>query len=192
MISEQLKELIRPAVLVQKIIWFVIVGSIIFYIGFVYIFLGGNKALTSPVSGDMDIFIYLLAGAAFVGSILYHRYSLSDKKLKQFLSKDVDLELLAKDPRTKKIDTGKLGKLNSLPVLETKIYSLMFELQKITILSLILNELIVIFGSAIAFMNEDVSKIVPFGIISPVLCFWMFPRAQAIIKRAEQLISTNE
>ena len=187
MISEQLKELIRPAVLVQKIIWFVIVGSIIFYIGFVYIFIGGNKALTTSIGSNVDLLIYVLAGAAFIGSILYYRYSLSDSRLKQFMSKDVDLELLAKDPRTKKIDAGKLSRLNSLSVLETKIYSLMFELQKITILSLILNELIVIFGSALAFISEDVSRIVPFGIVSLVLSFWMFPRAQSLIKRVQNL-----
>ncbi len=192
MISEQLKELIRPAILVQKLIWFVIVGSIIFYIGFVYIFIGGNKSLTSSIGSNLELLIYILTGASLLGSILYYRYSLSDSRLKHFLSRDVDLEFLAKAPRTTKIDTGKLAKLNSLSVLEARIYSLMFELQKITILSLILNELIVIFGSAIAFMNEDVSKIVPFGIVSLVLSFWMFPRAQSIIKRAEQLISTNE
>lgn len=192
MISEQLKELIRPAILVQKLIWFVIVGSIIFYIGFVYIFIGGNKSLTSSIGSNLELLIYILTGAFLLGSILYYRYSLSDSRLKQFLSRDVDLNLLAKDPRTRKIDTDELARLNSLSVAETKIYSLMFELQKITILSLILNELIVIFGSAIAFMNEDVSKIVPFGIVSLVLSFWMFPRAQSIIKRAEQLISTNE
>jgi len=115
MISEQLKELIRPVALVQKIIWFVIVGSIIFYIGFVYIFIGGNKALTSSIGSNIELLIYILAGAAFVGSILYHRYSLSDSRLKQFMSKDVDLDLLAKDPRTKIIEVAKLTKLNSLP-----------------------------------------------------------------------------
>jgi hypothetical protein len=190
--SEELKELIRPAVLVQKILWFVIVGSIIFYIGFVYIFIGGNKALTSSIGSNVELLIYILAGAITLGSIVYYRYSLSDNQLKKFMSKDVDLDLLAKDPRTKKIDAGKLARLNSLSVLETKIYSLMFELQKITILTLILNELIVIFGSALAFISEDVSKIVPFGIVSLVLSFWMFPRAQAMIKRAGQLISTNQ
>jgi len=187
MISEQLKELIRPVALVQKIIWFVIVGSIIFYIGFVYIFIGGNKALTSSIGSNIELLIYILAGAAFVGSILYHRYSLSDSRLKQFMSKDVDLDLLAKDPRTKIIEVAKLTKLNSLSVLETKIYSFMFELQKITLLSLILTELIVIFGSALAFISEDVSKIVPFGIVSLVLSFWMFPRPESLINRVQNL-----
>ena len=187
MISEQLKELIRPAVLVQKIIWFVIVGSIIFYIGFVYLFLGDNKALTSSIGGYIEPLIYILAGVCVLGSIFYYRYALSENQLRQFLNKDVDLELLAKNPKTKEMDRAKLEKLNSLPKGETKIYSLMFELQKITILTLILNELTVIFGSVLAFVNDDASKVIPFAIGSLVLSFWMFPRAQAIIKRAEKL-----
>ncbi len=187
MISEELKELIRPAILVQKILWFVIVGSIIFYIGFVYIFIGGNEVLATSIGSGIELLIYVLAGAATLGSIFYYRYALSSKNLKRFMSKEVDLELLAKDPRTKKIDAGKLAKLKSLSVLEIKIYSLMFELQKITLLSLILIELMVIFGSALAFMNEDVSKIVPFGIVSLVLSFWMFPRPESLIKRGQNL-----
>jgi len=187
MISEELKELIRPPILVQKILWFVIIGSIIFYIGFVYIFVGGNKALTTSITSSIELLIYVLAGSAMLGSIFYYRYALSDKYLKRFLSKDVDIELLAKNPRTKEIDTSKLAQLNSLSAAELKIYSLMFELQKITILTLILNELIVIFGSAISFINDDVSKIVPFGIVSLFLSFWMFPKPQSLIKRVLSL-----
>lgn len=187
MISDQLKELIRPPVLVQKIIWFVIVGSIIFYIGFVYLFVGDNRALTTPIGSYIEPLIYILAGACVLGSIFYYRYALSEDKLSQFMNKDVDLELLAKNPKTKEIDQAKLGKLNSLPDPETKVYSLMFELQKITILTLILNELTVIFGSVLAFVTDDPSKIIPFAIGSLVLSFWMFPRPLALIARVQSL-----
>lgn len=183
MISEELKELIRPAILVQKILWFIIVGSIIFYIGFVYIFLGANKALAAPVGSTTELLIYILAGAVTIVSIIYYYHALSDGRLKRFMSKDADLDLLAKDPRSNKIDEAKLAKLKPLSAYERKIYSLMFELQKITLLSLILLELMVILGSALAFLNEDASIIVPFGIVSLVLCFWMFPRAQSLIRR---------
>jgi len=192
MISEELKELIRSPILVQKILWFVIVGSIIFYISFVYIFVGGSRVLVISIGSAIELLIYILAGIAMLGSIFYYRYALSDNHLKKFMSKDVDIELLAKNPSTKEVDTNKLGQLKALSPSELKIYSLMFEVQKITIITLILNELIVIFGSAISFMNDDVSKIVPFGIVSLVLSFWMFPRAQSVIKRVGQLISTNK
>lgn len=185
--SKELLELIRPAIMVQKILWFVIVGSIIFYIGFVYIFIGGNIALSTSIGSNLEILIYILAGAAAVGSVYYFRYSMSDNHLLKFMAKDVDVESLVKNPRTKEIDEAKLARLNSLTPKELKIYSLMFEYQKIIIITLILNELIVILGSALSFINDDTSKIFPFGILSLVLSFWMFPRPQPLIKRVQSL-----
>lgn len=187
MISEDLKELIRSPILVQKILWFVIVGSIIFYISFVYIFVGGSRVLVISIGSAIELLIYILAGIAMLGSIFYYRYALSDNHLKKFMSKDVDIGLLAKSPSTKEVDTNKLAQLKALSPSELKIYSLMFELQKIIVVTLILNEIIVILGSAISFINDDVSKIVPFGIVSLVLSFWMFPKPQSLIKRVQSL-----
>ena len=186
MISDELKELIRPVVLVQKIIWFVIVGSIIFYISFIYKFVGENKALATPVGDYIEPLIYLLACSCVLGSIFYYRYALSDNRLSQFMNKDLDLEALVTNPIKKEVDTARLDELRSLSDKEAKIYSLMFELQKITIITLILNELTAIFGSVLAFVNDDASKIIPFAIGSLVLSFWMFPRYRALIKRVQK------
>ena len=187
MISDKLKELIRPPILVQRLLWFVIVGSIIFYICFVYIFVGGNIILTASFSSNIEVVVYVLAGLAGVGSIYYYQRALSTDKLREFMDKDMDLESFAKDPRTKGIDEAKLKALNSLSAQDQKIYSLMFEYQKIIIITLILNEIIVILGSVLSFINDDVSRIVPFGIVSLVLCFWMFPRPYSLIDRVHKL-----
>lgn len=187
MISDELKELIRPVVLVQRIIWFVIVGSIIFYIGFVYIFVGENKALATPIGGYIEPLIYVLAGASVLGSILYYRYALSESRIRQFMDKDADIKSMVTNPRTKEVDRAKFDRLNSLSDHDAKIYSLMFDLQKITILVLILNELTAIFGSVLAFVYDDAQKIIPFAIASLVLSFWMFPRHLSLIKRVKSL-----
>ncbi|MEM7007751.1 MAG: hypothetical protein AAF462_01300 [Thermodesulfobacteriota bacterium] len=187
MISDELNELIRPVVLVQKLIWFIIVGSIIFYIGFVYFFTGENKAISSPDISYLQPLIYILASLSVLGSIFYYRYALSESKLNQFMTKDVDIQSLVMNPRTKEIDSDKLAKLKSLSDRDTKIYSLMFELQKITIIVLILNEVTAILGSVLAFVNDDAAKIVPFAIASLVLSFWMFPRHMPLIKKADSL-----
>ena len=183
MISDELKELIRPVVLVQKIIWFIIVGSIIFYISFIYKFVGENKVLATSVSGYIEPLIYVLASACVLGSIFYYRYSLSENKLRQFMSKDLDLEALVTNPIKKEIDQVRLEQLRSFSDHQAKIYSLMFELQKITIITLILNELTAIFGSVLSFVYDDASKIIPFAIASLVLSFWMFPRHMSLIKK---------
>ncbi|MGB3730006.1 MAG: hypothetical protein WBA70_12245, partial [Thermodesulfobacteriota bacterium] len=69
MISEELKELIRSPILVQKILWIVIVGSIVFYISFVYIFVGGSRVLVISIGSAIELLIYILAGIAMLGSI---------------------------------------------------------------------------------------------------------------------------
>ena len=103
------------------------------------------------------------------------------------MSNDLDLEALVTNPRTKEIDNAKLDQLSSLSDQETKLYSLMFELQKITIIALILNEITAILGSVLAFVNDDASKIIPFAIGSLFLSFWMFPRYKSIIKKLNSL-----
>ena len=187
MISKELKELLNPVILVQKILWFVIFGSVIFYIAFVYIFVDGNLTLTFSSGGDFEILIYFLALAAAAGSVYYYRHSLSDKNLKSFMTNDFDIELLARNPRTREIDEAKFLSLKTLTKDELGIYSLMFEYQKIIMITLILNEIIVILGSVLSFINDDVSKIVPFGIVSVALCFWVFPRPHILITRAQNL-----
>ena len=187
MISDDLKELIRPVVLVQRIIWFVIVGSIIFYISFIYKFVGENKVLATSAGGYVEPLIYVLAAACVLGSILYYRHALSSGRLSQFMGNDVDLNSLVMNPRTKEIDNVRLEQLKSLPDNELKIYSLMFELQKVTIISLILNEITAILGSVLAFVNDDASKIIPFAIGSLVLSFWMFPRHRSLITKVSSL-----
>lgn len=150
-------------------------------------FVGGDAVLVISISGAIELLMYLLAVLSVLGSIYYYRYAQSGKYLRAFMGKDVDVELLAKNPRTKEIDSEKVAQLNSLSSMELKIYSLMFDLQKTTIITLILNELIVIFGSAVSFFNDDVSKIIPFGIVSLVLSFWMFPRPHSLIKKVQTL-----
>jgi len=187
MISKRLNELIRPLILVQRIIWFIITLSIVFFISFIYFTVGGTITAGSGIGIRMEIFVYLLSGACAAGSIFYYRYSISDNKLKQFISRDLDVVYLAKDTRTKKVDEDILEKLNSLPEIDAKIYSLMFEYQKNITVSLISCELVIIFGSALSFTSENFFRIVPFAIVSIILCVWMFPRPQSLIRRVHNL-----
>ena len=187
MISTNLKELIRPVILVQKIIWFIIVFSILFYIVLLYFLLGGTMVNVASAGYGLEVLIYILSGASAAGSAYYYSYSISDRKLRKFVAQDLDIEQLAKDPRTSEVDDEKLDKLNSIPNVEAKIYSLMFEFQQSITISLLLSELIVIFGSTLSFLTGDFSRIVPFAIVSVILCIWMFPKPQSLIKRIYKL-----
>lgn len=189
MISIELKKLIRPLVIVQQVIWFAITGSIVFYTGIAYILVRNRVADDLSRPGGLGIALYAAAFAAAVCSIFYRRYSLSDKSITNVLSRDIDPARLAQNARTKSIDPVKLGQLESLTEFELKVFSLMYELQKITFINLFLNEIVVILGFVFAFFSGDPAKILPFAVISLVLSFWMFPRPGKLISRARYLFA---
>lgn len=190
MITTELNKLIRPLVIVQQIIWFAITGSIVFYTVIAYILIGkGGSEDLSPTRG-LETALYVAALAASICSIFYRRYALSGKSIRNILRRDINPESLAQNPRTKSIDPVKLGQLESLTEFELKVFSLMYELQKITFINLFLNEIVVILGLVLAFTSGDPAKIIPFAVVSLVLSFWMFPRSGKLISRARNLYAT--
>jgi hypothetical protein len=159
----------------------------LFYIVLLYFLLGGTIADGASAAYGLQVLIYILSGTSAAVSVYYYRYSISNTKLEKFMAQVLDIEQLTKDPRTSKIDDEKLNKLKSISDTEAKIYSLMFEFQKNITISLLLSELVVIFGSTLSFLTGDFSRIVPFTIVSVILCIWMFPKPQSLIKRAQKL-----
>lgn len=190
MISTELKKLIQPLVIVQQVIWFAITGSIVFYTAIAYVLVGNGGTGDLSQTQGLGAALYAAALAAAVCSIFYRRYSLSDKSVMKILSRDIDPARLAQNARTKSIDPVKLGQLESLTEFELKVFSLMYELQKITFINLFLNEIVVILGFVFAFLSGDPAKILPFAVISLILSFWMFPRSGKLISRARYLYAT--
>lgn len=190
MISTELKKLIRPLIIVQQVIWFAITGSIVFYAVIAYILVGSGGTDDISRSRGLGTALYVAALAVAICSIFYRRYSMSDKSITKILSRNIDPARLAQNARTKSIDSVKLGQLESLTEFELKVFSLMYELQKITFISLFLNEIMVIIGFVLAFLSGDPANILPFAVISLVLSFWMFPRSGKLIERARYLYAT--
>lgn len=185
--SAQLRQLIRPLVLIQMVIWFVITASILFYFGIVYVLVGNSGTSTLEIIGTFETVIYIVAAVVSLGSIFYRRHALSAESLASSLEKDVNLEELSTDPRTKRVDADKLGRLESLSDFEKRAFSLMYYLQKVTFINLFLNETVVVLGFVLAFLSGDPQKIIPFGVVSLVLSLWMFPRPGAVIEGARTI-----
>lgn len=187
MISTQLRQLIRPLVLIQRVIWVVITGSILFYFGIVYVLVGNSGTGTLPKMDGFETVMYIVAAAVSVCSIFSHRHALSGESLARNLKKDVNVEELSRDPRTKRIDADKLGRLESLSDFEKRAFSLMYYLQRVTFINLFLNETVVVLGFVLAFLSGDPQKIILFGVVSLALSVWMFPRPGAAIDRARNI-----
>lgn len=189
MLSPQLRQLIRPLVVTQQIIWVVITGSILFYFGVIYL-LAVSQGSYSPFRlRGVETILYTAAFLVSVSSVYFRQRSLSDKTIRRFLKNGLDLEELATDPRTKKTDSEKLSRLMSLSDFEQKVYSLIYRLQRITFINLFLNEVVVIIGFVLAFLSGEPGKIIPFGVVSFLLSIWMYPQTGKITERARDLYS---
>lgn len=187
MITPQLKHLIRPSVLVMRTVWAIITGSVLFYLVLAYVLVAGGRSAGLPGIGVMEAVIYLAAAAAAVASVLYHRYSLSDDRLSMFLKRDVDVADLSRAMGAKGAEYGQLARIESMSDFDRRALSLMYELQKISLINLILNEMVIILGFVIAFLSGYYLKIVPFGIVSLLLCIWMFPKPELVIEKARNI-----
>jgi len=187
MISSQFKDLIHPNVLVQRVVWIAITGSIIFYFVFVYIFVREGRTQAFEKSEGLEAVLYAAAAITAICSILYRRYSLSDERLTKILNREIDIRTLAKSSGTGTSEHEKLARLEALSDFEKKVLSLMCDLQKSTHINLIINETVAILGLVLAFLSGDPLKIIPFGIVSLLLNIWMFPRPEAILEKAQNL-----
>ena len=183
MISTELKELIHPVVLVQKIIWYAITTSVIFYTVFVYIFFGTASSAPSSGGGSTEMLIYIISIAAVAGSVYYRRYYMTEANINKFVSKNHSTDELSRDPRTKKPDPAKLSQLESLIPAELGIYALMMEFQKYLLINLALNEIVIVLGLALALLSDDPSTIIPFAVVSLVLDIWIYPKPNLLIQR---------
>lgn len=183
MITPQLKDLIRPLILVQRVIWIIITCSILFYSFLAFILIGTNKTSDVGMMG-LEMVLYIAAVVFAASSVLYHRYSLSDAHLSMFLKRDVEVADLSRAVGAKGAEYGQLAQIESMSDFDRRALSLMYELQKVSLINLILNEMVIILGFVIAFLSGYYLKIVPFGIVSLLLCIWMFPKPESIVERA--------
>jgi len=175
--TPQLNRLISARVLAERAVWVIITGSVVFYFFLAYKIAGVSAgAGRGGLSGAEPLF-YIAAAAAAVFSIIYHRRSFSDDGVRAILSK---------------FDAGSHGieDVSALSGSEKRAFFLLNELQKASIINLIINEIVIIIGFVLSFLSGDFVKIIPFGVASLLLCLWMFPRTESVAKRACGLYSS--
>ena len=184
-ISPRLNKLIRPLVLTERVIWLAITGSVLFYCLMAFVLAGSGSPRIGSAGLDAVIYAAALSAAGF--SAFYRRRALSDERISLAMKNGEDFAKLTADPRTKSIDTEHHSILESLDAFEKAAYALMAGLQKTTLISLVLNEFVVVLGFVLAFLSGDPYKIIPFGFAALLLNLWMFPRPGTLIRRARSL-----
>ncbi len=93
--SPAVRELLRPAMFVNSILWFVLTASIFIY-GLVAYFLAQRNPGPTDVSEEFQLALGGVAILTGLGSLLVPRILLSDKRLREAMRPDPDPEALAR------------------------------------------------------------------------------------------------
>ena len=178
--NPRLERLMRTRSLTERIVWAVITGSVLFYFFIAYLFVLQNTgAGVRAVSGLAPVF-YTVAAVAAAISVVYRIRSFSHGRIREILG-NYNPDASPGDELTGNTDTDDVNALN---VSEKKALFLLNELQKASIINLILNEIVIMIGFVLTFLSGDIGKIIPFGVASILLCLWMFPRTESMVKKA--------
>jgi len=178
--NPQFKPLIRERALTERIVWAIITGSVVFYFFLAYILVGENpSAGVMGVSGAEPLF-YIAAASVAAFSIVYRRRSFSDERIRAVLS-NFDTGAFPHEAVGGRPGSDGIDSMSALSESEKRVLYLLNELQKSSIINLILNELVIMTGFVLSFLSGDFMKIIPFGAASLVLCIWMFPRTESVI-----------
>jgi hypothetical protein len=179
--------MIRPNVIAEYAVWAVITVSVLFYFVLSYV-LAKNGLSAGIRSADNVQTVFYTAGALVAAaSVLFRRYSFSDKHMLAIIKKDVDVTALSGSLGIERAGSGRSALFNALGEDELRAVTLMNELVKASIINLVLNEMVALLGFVLAFLSGEFMKIIPFGLASLLLNIWMFPRPESVIERSQKL-----
>ncbi|HVY56095.1 MAG TPA: hypothetical protein VHC46_10100 [Thermodesulfobacteriota bacterium] len=182
--TDQFKQLVRARLLIVRIVWVIITGSVVFYFFITYLLTLENTGVgVRAVSGAAPAF-YIAAAVVAVISVIFRIWSFSRGRIGEILG-NYRPDTLASDAATKHARPDGMDNTETLSESEKRTLFLLNELQKYSLINMILNEMVIMIGFVFAFISEDFVKIVPFGAASLLLCLWMFPRAGSVAEKAQ-------
>ena len=115
------------------------------------------------------------------------RYFFSDARISEQLEKEVSVDGLVVNPRTRKVDPALLEKIKALDPLEIKLYGFVKKSMMPLIICLGVNDTIAVFGMAMALITTNREAVIPFAAASLALNAFMFPRLHRVASRAMNL-----
>lgn len=180
--NPQFSRLVRNRAITERIVWAIITGSVVFYFFIAYVLTGESPGAGVEALKDAEPLFYAAAAAVAAFSVYYRRRSFSDDRIKVLL-REFDTGVFPEHNVSDRPGRDGRDGLSALKDSEKRAVFLMNELQKSSIINLILNEFVIMIGFALSFLSCDFMKIIPFGAASLVLCIWMFPRTESVIDK---------
>ena len=172
------RELLRPVMLVNSILWFALTASIFIY-GITAYIVSQDRA-PADVSDGLQLGLRIAAIITALLSLSVMRVFLSDDRLRKAMEPEASSEELAGQLN----DEERLGKIQSLSPAERKLLRVPGLFFTPFIIRLVLNESIAIYGLVLVFLSHTFTPILPFAAAAIVLNFTCLPRIDAVLGRA--------
>lgn len=184
MVSPVLHDLLRPQLLVLRLLWTALTVSIAIYVAVAWLVVAEG-----PLAGEAPPAVALVLGAValttVVLSFLVPRLLLSDERLRALVADaSPDVERLAVDPRTQQVDPERQRRLAQLSPGERRLLPVAAAAQAPLVVRLALNEAVAIFGFVLALLTGDVAALLPFAAVALVLNVLAWPRLDPLLERA--------
>lgn len=183
--SPEFCEVLRPMVLAQRVSWVAFTLSLGVYMLVAYLVVHGETTDSASVEPIFDKFLYVLSIGSAAGSYLFRRQALAPERLRRLLVEDVSPHTLAIGPQWGMDDAERLRRLKALPPDEQRLVRLVQHLQTVMIISLVLHEVIGIFGLVLAFLRNEVTLALLFMLVAAGLNCLVFPQPKKIVSQVQ-------
>lgn len=185
MLSPELQKLLKPILVVQKILWAALTLSIFAHVAAAFFVLSGSTGGGPARSPAVAPLFYTLAMGAALFSVLYRRRAFSEERLRARLREEHTFGLRHSGDVTSPRLAARLQAVEDLPPADRRLLFLAGSLTVPIIVCLVINEAIAILGLVLAFTSVSATAAVPFGAVALVLNFMMFPRTAEILTGAQ-------
>ena len=187
MLSASLQRQVQGYERTMRILWISLTVSVLFFVGVLYVQVGpggGASWTEAPVLGAAGLAIALL-----VAALLYRGTAFSASSMEALLEREPNVEDMAKDPQSGKVDEKRKAELSELSSRELRVLAALYGLQTPFLVSLVLSEAVALVGFVAAFLARDFAVLIPFAAAALVLNLTSPPR---VARWTEQLIRLGD
>ena len=181
--SLELREILQPQFLTERVIWWAFNGSLVCYGAVLYIMAQkpGSDLMADPALLE-QIFSVIALGVA-IGSYMYRRQVFSPERLQKFLFGELSPQEFTPNPKV--VDSELQAKLEALSQSEQRLVHIAKYLLSRNILGLALHESIGILGLVLGLLSQNVLSFVPFAVVALGLNMLAFPRTEQMIQQLQ-------
>lgn len=181
--SSELREILQPQFLIERIIWGAFNGSLLCYGVVLYVV---AQQRTSDLTADSalleQIFSVIALGVA-IGAYFYRRHVFSPERLQKLSFGGLSPQKFTQKPKGADLDLE--AKLEALPQNEQRLVHTAKYLLSRNILGLAFHEIIAILGLVLGFLSQNVLSFVPFAVVALALNMLAFPRTEQMIQQLQ-------